>query len=74
MEPPHFTGLSVPEYGSDIRLISFGGTPQRPKILQRASQFTETKTAEINIGCKQPLPKLSSEFGEDAKSKDMVNR
>ena len=30
--------------------------------------------AEINIGCKQPLPKLSSAFGEDPKSKELVNR
>ena len=29
--------------------------------------------AEINIGCKQPLPKLSSAFGEDPKGKDTVN-
>jgi len=28
--------------------------------------------AEINIGCKQPLPKLSSAFGEDPKGKDAV--
>ena len=28
---------------------------------------------EINIGCKQPLSKLLSAFGEDPKGKDSVN-
>ena len=41
MVPPRLTALSVPEYRSDIRSISFGGTPQRPQIFQRESRFTE---------------------------------
>ena len=46
-----------------------------PLMVQVAKNYRVWLMAEeINIGCKEPLPKLSPAFGEDPKSKDMVNR